>query len=104
MANQANALFSLSDDSCKWQLLSKDGVYLETAPRNVTFLELTSGSRCDVLVQCSGAVEQVDITMTQIDYPPVLDDTVIAEEWIILSLLVSESTEDLPEVATFQVG
>lgn len=49
-AIDGTATFSLSD--CDLRLLAKDGVYLPSAPREVTSLPLFPGARCDVLVRC----------------------------------------------------
>lgn len=37
---------------CEFQLLAKDGVYLNEAPRTVKMLQLTPGSRSDVAMRC----------------------------------------------------
>lgn len=39
--------------SCQMQLLAKDGIYLNEAPRRVSRIWLASGNRADVLVSCS---------------------------------------------------
>jgi len=107
MANQATGIFWLTnEDSCEFQLLAKDGVYLETAPRGVSSLELTSGARCDVAVRCSGDVEAVNLIMTQVDYPPVDDDDSVVN-WNVLSLLVTTniSWSNAPlDIKSFQVN
>ena len=61
-AVETEATFSFSDaGNCEMQLLAKDGVYLHTAPREVTDLPLYPGARCDIAVRCSttGSVDLV---------------------------------------------
>ena len=40
---------------CELQLLAKDGIYLDVAPRTVTTIYLAPGNRADVAVRCSAA-------------------------------------------------
>jgi FtsP/CotA-like multicopper oxidase with cupredoxin domain len=40
--------------TCEIQLIAKDGVYLNTAPREVTSLPLYSGTRADAAIRCIG--------------------------------------------------
>jgi len=47
------ALQSDETASCQMQLLAKDGIYLNEAPRQVNRIWLASGNRADVLVSCS---------------------------------------------------
>jgi len=37
---------------CEWKLLAKDGIYLDTIPRNVSRVYLASGNRADMAVRC----------------------------------------------------
>ena len=38
---------------CNLQLVAKDGVYLQTAPRRISAVYLSPGSRADVVVTCA---------------------------------------------------
>ena len=61
-ALESTAVFTLDDDSCEMQLLAKDGIYLEEAPRAVTSLPLYPAARCDVAVRCTGSIRTVKLT------------------------------------------
>jgi len=49
------SLKSGSGATCQMELLAKDGIYLNEAPRTVNRIWLASGNRADVLVSCSCA-------------------------------------------------
>ena len=59
---ESTATFALDDDSCDMQLLAKDGIYLEEAPRAVNSLPLYPAARCDVAVRCTGETGIVKLT------------------------------------------
>ena len=59
---ETTATFSLNDASCEMQLIAKDGIYLEEAPRVVNSLPLYPAARCDVAVRCSGETSLVKLT------------------------------------------
>ena len=40
-------------DKCEFQLIAKDGIYLNYAPREVKSIIMASGNRADVMVRCS---------------------------------------------------
>lgn len=40
-------------DKCEFQLIAKDGIYLNYAPRQVKSVILASGNRADVMVRCT---------------------------------------------------
>lgn len=48
----ASILFRPQSDDCSLQLLAKDGIYLEKAPRYVQRIVLSPGNRADVAVRC----------------------------------------------------
>ena len=68
-ALESTALFTLDDDSCEMQLLAKDGMYLEEAPRLVTSLPLYPAARCDVAVRCTGKSSTVKLTAVAAKFP-----------------------------------
>ena len=41
-----------ADNDCRFQLLSKDGIFLTDAPRNVLTFFMTPGNRADIAVRC----------------------------------------------------
>merc|ERR1712151_441649 len=53
--NQAVDIVISSNSSaiCSLQLLAKDGIYLNTAPRTISHIPMWSGNRADVAIACS---------------------------------------------------
>lgn len=68
-ALESTAIFTLDDDSCEMQLLAKDGIYLEVAPRAVTSLPLSPAARCDVAIRCTGKTSTVKLTAVSSKFP-----------------------------------
>lgn len=68
-ALESTAIFTLDDDSCEMQLLAKDGLYLQEAPRLVTSLPLYPAARCDVAVRCTGNSNTVKLTAEAVKFP-----------------------------------
>jgi hypothetical protein len=52
--------------SCQWQLLAKDGIYLNTAPRLITKAYFAQASRADIAIQCTGIGSVNLIASTQV--------------------------------------
>eukprot|EP00931_Biecheleriopsis_adriatica_P021476 TRINITY_DN1403_c0_g1_i1.p1 TRINITY_DN1403_c0_g1~~TRINITY_DN1403_c0_g1_i1.p1 ORF type:complete len:747 (+),score=100.66 TRINITY_DN1403_c0_g1_i1:41-2281(+) len=50
---QSLTLSIAGDATCDWKLLAKDGVYLETIPRDIVTVRLFPGARSDVAISCS---------------------------------------------------
>ena len=52
-------------ESCEFQLLAKDGIYLNDAPREVTHSVLPGGGRADIAIKCSSTGD-VELKSAQI--------------------------------------
>ena len=58
-------------DGCDLELLAKDGIYLDDAPRSVDAIFLQPGSRADVAIRCDleeGAYSMDIISTVRIKY------------------------------------
>ena len=84
--------------NCEFQLLAKDGIYLDDAPRSVNHAVLPGGGRADIAVRCSSTGE--------VELESVETATRASNEFLwagnLLTLKVTESNEpyaaDLPEL------
>ena len=94
--SQGGFNFEFDNPSCEFQLLAKDGVYLQTAPRKVEYLPLYPAARCDVAVRCDGSVPTVNFVGGSIVPTETWNGTVIN-----LDVVPSAVADD--ELPTFEV-
>lgn len=95
-----------AESSCEMELIAKDGVYLNSAPRLVRSLHLSPGSRCDVLVRCNEVISAVTWTAATTMAPPIPPGIAQFQSFPILTLNIvrtASSSKSSMNLTSFQV-